>query len=104
MKTYFVYILKCNDGLLYTGLTNNLSRRLEEHQLGKNKTSFTFKRRPVTLIWYQMFNDIAQAILIEKQIKKWSSKKKWALANDDEKMLKILAECRNASHYTYKPD
>ena len=104
MKTYFVYILECKDGLLYTGFTNNLSRRLEEHQLGKNKTSFTFKRRPVTLIWHQMFNNVEQAILVEKQIKKWSSKKKWALAKGEEKMLKILAECRNASHYKYKPD
>lgn len=41
MKTYYVYILKCSDGLTYTGITNNVSRRYEEHQKGLNKTCFT---------------------------------------------------------------
>ena len=67
MKTYYVYILKCNDGLLYTGVTNNVSRRLIEHQKGLNKSSFTYKRRPVELIFHQDFNDIEQAIYFEKK-------------------------------------
>ncbi|WP_407925216.1 GIY-YIG nuclease family protein [Flavivirga rizhaonensis] len=66
---YYVYILKCNDGLTYTGVTNNLSRRFEEHQEGKNKNCFTFKRRPLYLIFYQEFNNINQAIYFEKKIK-----------------------------------
>ena len=102
MKTYYVYILKCSDGILYTGLTNDIGRRYEEHQEGKSKSSFTFNRRPVELIFYQEFNDVEQAIYFEKKIKKWSAKKKLALANDDFDMLQILSECRNATHHKYK--
>ncbi len=102
MKLYYVYILKCSDNLLYVGITNNLERRIEEHQNGLNKDCFTFKRRPIKLIFSQSFNDVNQAISFEKKIKKWSSKKKMALANGDYDMLQILSECRNATHYKYK--
>lgn len=104
MKTYFVYILKCSDEFLYRGFTNNIERRFEEHQRGLNKGCFTFKRRPLELIFYQVFNDVEQAIYFEKKIKKWSSKKKLVLANDDYDMLEILSECRNATHHNYKPE
>ena len=104
MKSYFVYILKCSDGLTYTGFTNDISRRFTEHQEGLNKCCFTFKRRPLELIFCQEFNDVNQAIYFEKKIKKWSGKKKLALANGDFEMMQILAECRNASHSNYKPD
>jgi putative endonuclease len=103
MKCYFVYLLRCNDGLLYTGITNNLSRRFEEHRSGLNKNCFTFRRRPVHLIFHQEFNDVIQAIYFEKKIKKWSRKKKHALANGDYNLLQILAECRNATHSDYNP-
>lgn len=103
MKLYYVYILECADGLLYTGITNNISRRLTEHQRGLNKSSFTYKRRPVKLIFHQEFNDVKQAIYFEKKIKKWSAKKKRALAKGDFNRLQILSECRNMTHYKYKP-
>lgn len=103
MKSYYIYILKCSDELLYTGFTNNLSRRFDEHQQGRDKRSFTFKRRPVELIFYQEFNDVEQAIYFEKKIKRWSSEKKLALANEDFEMLQILAECRNMTHSKYRP-
>ena len=103
MKTYFVYILKCSDGLTYTGITNNIERRLKEHQKGLNKNCFTFKRRPIKLIFQQDFNDVEQAIYFEKKIKKWSAKKKFALAKGEFDMLQILSECRNATHSIYKP-
>ncbi len=104
MKTYYVYILKCLDGLTYTGITNNISRRFEEHQNGLNKTCFTYKRRPLELIFHQEFNNLEQAIYFEKKIKKWSAKKKFALANGEYNLLQILAECRNATHSNYKPN
>ncbi len=104
MKTYYVYILKCADGLTYTGISNNISRRLEEHQKGLNKNCFTFKRRPLELIFQQDFNDVKQAIYFEKKNKNWSSKKKLALANEEFDLLQILAECRNASHSKYNPN
>jgi len=98
MKTYYIYILKCSDGLLYTGFTNNLSRRVNEHSFGLNKSCFTYKRRPVEMIFYQEFNDVNQAIYFEKKIKKWSGQKKLALANGDYDLLQILAQCRNESY------
>ncbi len=104
MKTYYVYKLKCLDGLTYTGITNNISRRFEEHQNGLNKTCFTYKRRPLELIFQQEFNNVEQAIYFEKKIKKWSAKKKFALANGEYNLLQILAECRNATHSKYKPN
>lgn len=88
--------------MLYTGFTNNVDRRFQEHQVGKSKSSFTYSRRPVQLIFHQEFNDVEQAIYFEKKIKKWSAKKKLALANGDFDMLQILSECRNATHYKYK--
>ena len=103
MKSYYIYILKCSDGLLYTGFINNLSRRFDEHILGRSKSCFTYKRRPLELIFHQEFNDVKQAIYFEKKIKRWSAAKKLALAKRDSKMLQILAECRNMTHYKYRP-
>ena len=101
MKYYYIYMLECADGLIYTGMTNDLTRRLNEHQEGKNKKCFTFKRRPITLIFYEQFMDVNQAIDFEKQIKKWSSEKKLVLAKGDDKALKQLAICRNETHHRY---
>ena len=103
MKTYYVYILQCSDKLTYTGVTNNISRRFEEHQKGLNKNCFTYKRRPLKLIFHQEFNDIDQAIFFEKKIKNWSAKKKYALAKGEFDLLQILSECRNESHSNYNP-
>ena len=93
----------CSDGLTYTGITNDIARRFDEHQKGLNKTCFTYKRRPVEFIFHQEFNDVVQAISFEKKIKKWSGKKKLALANGEYDLLQILAECRNATHSDFKP-
>jgi len=103
MKYYHIYILECADGLLYTGMTNNLQRRLEEHQAGLNPRAFTFKRRPLKLIYSERFIDVRYCIYYEKKIKKWSAVKKRALANGDYDMIKILAECRNMTHSKYQP-
>jgi putative endonuclease len=103
MKSFFVYILKCADNLLYAGITNNIDRRLIEHQNGLNPKCFTFKRRPVELIFHEVFNDVEQAIYFEKKIKRWSAKKKLALSHGDFDMLQILAECRNMTHSKFRP-
>ena len=97
-------MLQCSDKHLYIGITNNIEQRLIEHETGKDNSCYTYKRRPVELIFYQEFNDVNQAIYFEKKIKKWSSKKKLALANNDFDLLQILLECRNATHAKYKPD
>ncbi|HET9055403.1 MAG TPA: GIY-YIG nuclease family protein, partial [Chitinophagaceae bacterium] len=69
---YYVYIVECNDGSYYTGVTNDIERRLWEHNTGYNKDSYTYKRRPVELKYAGHFTDIIQAIAWEKQIKGWS--------------------------------
>ena len=97
-------MLRCADGFIYVGFTNNIERRIIEHERGLNKNCFTFERRPLELIFYQDFNDVEQAIYFEKKIKKWSRKKKQALADGDYEMLEILSECRNATHHKYKPE
>lgn len=92
MKTYYVYMLKCSDGTYYTGVTNNLDRRSDEHMTGYNPESYTAKRKPLSLVWYTDTNDINYAIDKEKQIKKWSKAKKEALIESDWEKLKILAK------------
>ena len=83
MKQYYVYIVKCSDQSYYTGVTNNLERRLYEHNSGLEKHAYTFKRKPVKLVWLETFSDINEAITIEKKIKGWSRRKKEALISED---------------------
>ena len=80
---YFVYILECSDGTYYTGVTNNLERRLSEHEAGTSEDSYTFSRRPIQLKWYGSFMRVEQAIEKEKQLKKCSKDKKLPLINED---------------------
>lgn len=89
---YFVYILECSDGTYYTGVTNSLNRRLDEHRNGINKNSYTHNRRPVQLVFSAEFNNIEVAIAKEKQIKKWSKQKKLALINTDFDLLPELSK------------
>jgi len=102
MYSYYVYILKCSDDSYYTGITNNIEKRFDQHQQGYNKNSYTYKRRPLTLEFCQEFNDVLQAINFEKKIKGWTRAKKKALINNDWDMIQLLAECRNATHFKYK--
>tara|TARA_R110002167_G_scaffold130058_1_gene313424 strand:- start:1231 stop:1578 length:348 start_codon:yes stop_codon:yes gene_type:complete len=87
MKTYYVYIVKCKDDSFYTGFTNNLERRLFEHNTGIDKYSYTFQRRPIELVWVEIFSDPSQAITFEKKIKGWSRRKKQALIDEDSDRL-----------------
>ncbi len=73
---YHVYILLCSDGSYYTGVTNNLNRRLEEHNIGLVPTCYTFKRRPLQLKFTESYQFVNEAIAREKQIKGWSRKKR----------------------------
>ena len=75
MKHYYVYILTNRSGTLYTGMTNNLERRLYQH---KNKLvhGFTKKYNITRLIYFETFGDVRDAIAREKQIKGWRRSKK----------------------------
>lgn len=91
MYYYFVYILKCSDNSYYTGITNDLDRRLWEHQTGINK-GYTHNRRPVQLVFNTDFNDVNQAIAFEKQVKGWRREKKEALINNEWEKLPELSK------------
>lgn len=92
MKISYVYILKRSDNTYYIGITSNLKQRIIEHKLGKHIESYTYKRRPIELMFYAEFTDISIAIQTEKQIKKWSKAKKEALINDEFEKLPNLAK------------
>lgn len=77
MKGY-LYILLCVDGSFYTGSTNDLERRMKEHQAGEG-ANHTRKRLPVELVYWEEYPRIDLAYNREQQIKGWSREKKIAL-------------------------
>ncbi|RBW59566.1 GIY-YIG nuclease family protein [Tenacibaculum sp. E3R01] len=92
MKIYYVYILKCSDETYYTGITSDLEKRIFEHKEGKHSESYTYKRRPIKLMFYAEFSEVSFAIKTEKKIKKWSKAKKEALINNEFEKLPNLAK------------
>ena len=80
---YFVYILtNINRKVLYTGVTNDLKRRMYEHENATNPKAFTSRYKCYNLIYFERFQYIKHAIEQEKRIKGWSRKKKEALISD----------------------
>ncbi len=71
----YVYILKCSDNSYYTGKTDNIDIRIEQHNSGTFK-GYTYKRRPVKLLWSQGFLSHIEATKTERQIKGWTRAKK----------------------------
>jgi putative endonuclease len=78
MKQYYVYIMSSKSGTLYTGMTNNLARRVYEHK-HKLTPGFTQKYNVNRLVYYEVFNQVRDAIAREKAIKGWLRQKKIAL-------------------------
>ena len=103
MKRYHVYILECSDGSFYTGITSNLTQRMEQHSQDYFKQCYTRKRRPLILKYFLEFDNVVKAIQFEKQVKGWSRAKKVALINGDFDTIQLLSECRNFRHFKYKP-
>ncbi len=79
---YYLYLLRCADNSLYCGQTNNLGKRVEEHNLGKSKgAKYTKTRRPVKLVYFEEHDDLSQVLKREAEIKRWSKVKKEAIIN-----------------------
>jgi putative endonuclease len=79
---WYVYILLCADSTLYTGITTDPERRVQEHNTcNKKGARYTRARRPVRLLWQETHTDRASASRREYQIKKMSAQKKRALMN-----------------------
>jgi putative endonuclease len=87
---FWVYILRCSDASYYTGHTDNLEKRVAEHQAGEIEC-YTFTRRPVELVFEEVFSTREEVLAAERQIKGWSRKKKEAMIRGDWKEVKRLA-------------
>ena len=79
--SYFVYILECADKSLYVGCTNNLDKRVKQHNDSKWGAHYTKLRRPVVLMYQEVFKTLKEARQREIEIKKWRREKKFALFN-----------------------
>ena len=87
----WMYILECVDGSFYVGSTNNLERRLLEHQEGRG-ARYTTRRLPVKLVYSEEYNHVAEAFEREKQVQNWSRAKREALINGNRESLPMLAK------------
>ncbi|HEY2445957.1 MAG TPA: GIY-YIG nuclease family protein [Rhizomicrobium sp.] len=89
----YVYMLRCADHSYYVGLTRaGLDKRIGEHIYGTYPTCYTFRRRPVELVWAQEFMRLIDAIACERQIKGWRRAKKEALIRGDYVEISRLAK------------
>ncbi len=91
MAEYYVYIMSNKSRMLYTGVTNDLERRVYEH---KNRLTpgFTSRYRLNKLVFYESTNDITVAIEREKELKGWVRRKKTALINSVNPEWKDLSD------------
>jgi putative endonuclease len=76
---YYVYMLKCSDNSLYTGITVDLARRVQEHNETKLGAKYTRVRRPVELVYSCEFKNRSEATMAEYQIKQMSRSNKLTL-------------------------
>ena len=90
---FWIYILRCSDGSYYTGHTDNLEKRMAEHQTG-GISGYTSTRLPVKWVFSQEFQSRAEALERERQVKGWGRKKKEALIRGDWAEISRLAQSR----------
>ncbi len=91
MQHFFVYILQCSDGSLYTGHTDDLVKRLHEHQ-ANHYPCYTSNRLPVELVYYETLDSRSEALVAERTIKGWCRAKKQALIRKDFNSLQLLSK------------
>ena len=85
-EKHYVYILLCSDDTLYTGYTNNLEKRIQQHNEGKEGAKYTRSRRPCTLVYHEEYDSKTEALKREYYIKhKMKKKKKLALISSYKK-------------------
>ena len=78
---YYVYILECADKTLYIGCTNNLKKRVDQHNKSKQGAHYTKIRRPVKLVYSEIIKTGREARQREIEIKSWRREKKLKLIN-----------------------
>lgn len=93
MNTYFVYILtNKNNTVLYTGFTDDIGRRVDEHKQKVVSKSFTSRYNCDKLVYFESFESTQEAILREKQLKRYKRKWKENLINEENSEWKDLAK------------
>ncbi len=92
---FWAYMLQCRGGYLYVGHTDDLARRIAQHEHGEI-AGFTSDHRPITLVWSQEFSTRDEAKASEKQIKGWSRAKKLALIREDWERISQLARKKSS--------
>jgi len=88
--SFWAYILRLSNGIYYTGHTDDLDKRIAEHQSGAIK-GYTHDKRPIELMWAEEFPTRAEALEAELRVKSWSRAKKEALIRGDWKGLSLAA-------------
>ncbi|HAU3964197.1 TPA: GIY-YIG nuclease family protein [Legionella pneumophila] len=92
---FWVYILQCSDKSYYTGQTDNLEKRLTQHQDKMIPGCYTSTRLPIQLKFSQEFMSREEALNAERQIKGWSRRKKEVLINGDWQALSDYSKRKN---------
>jgi predicted GIY-YIG superfamily endonuclease len=93
--TFWAYMLHCRGGYFYVGHSDDLERRIAQHQCGAIP-GFTANHQPVELVWSQEFVTRDEAKAAERQIKGWSRAKKLALIRGDWDRISVLARRKNS--------
>ena len=93
---FCTYMLRCADGSYYVGHTDNLEQRLAAHQSGKIR-GYTSSRRPVELVWSDVFRSRDEAWQRERQLMGWSRRKKEALFRGDWDGLQELSRAHGST-------
>lgn len=92
MQHYYVYMLKCHDASYYVGHSDDIEKRLYEHQNALIKTCYTATRRPLQLVYVQDCYSRYEALAYERQIKNWSRSKKEALISQNFQLISTLSK------------
>jgi len=83
-KPWYLYVVNCSDGTLYTGVTTNIDRRVHEHNTSKRGAKYTKTRRPVKLLWSKEYASRSEAQSAEYEFKRLFHKQKLQIINKRE--------------------
>lgn len=95
-QRWYVYLLRCGSGALYTGITTDVSRRLEEHREGKGKgAKYLRGKEPLRLVFEKSVGTKSLALIVEGRIKKLSKARKEALIKKDGMIERMIAQAED---------
>ncbi len=94
MQEWYLYLIRCRDGSLYTGITIDIERRFAEHQSGKG-SKYLRGRCPLTLVFKEKVGSKNQALAVENKIKKLTKAQKEEVIKDETRLDKIISACLN---------